>query len=707
MAKTDLLMNIKADNTQAMESLREVEEGVTRVGRRGAEAGSSIGDKFNAINGIVGGLLPRQFQTLIRRFQSTSRAVRRAGKAIKFLSGSFAALGIPLIIVGIQALIDNWDYFKDLLGITSEETRLLAKEQEKLNTAMREATMAIEPYYNVLSDLTNNEQTRQAALDQMVRSMRELEGLKVTDADMADRVNLALERYNHLTELRQKAENVKERIKNKRIEIEAEQELIDKKGYSAAATRKANKAEKRQNELNVELNDLLAQQDDAMSGILYIEGEITAEVEERKKAREEEAQAAREAEQAAQKAQREAEQRREREKDAVARITKLREQAGLTEEELAKDELRRKEEAELALVKSEKAKNAIREFYANEWDKWKSAYDQRQIDAQEQAQARIDAATEKAFQKRNQADMDDRERALMANAMYYDELETYAEEHNIDTTQLLIDRRLEEERINAEFNQRALDEQAEADQKVIDAQTKIDEALAKDDPEELDARTKDIMANEVYYQKLLDLADEYGLSREEIEKQRQERLDQINEQYRQKDLADEEALQEAKVQAQQKAAGEFANLVGTMSNLAEEGSAQQKNLAVIEVLTQQAIAMANAVAAAVKAGSKPVTPATPFIVAANIVSMVGGVVSTFGQIKKILSDAGPGRSGGSIGSGGGGGGGGGGTAPLVPNLDYDVENNAVQNMNVSAYVVQSDLQGSQLEYDQTVSRVTL
>ena len=645
-------MNIKADNTQAMEALREVDREVQNVGRSGREAGASIGDKFSAINNIVGGLLPRQFQTLIRRFQSTGRAVTRAGKAFKFLSSSIAAIGIPLLIVAIQALIDNWEKVTDILGFTSEETRLLAKETEELNKVMLETSFTTEKYSQILLDLNERQGVRVAALKQLQRLMPELNGLDLEAEDAQERINTALERYNLLQEKKTRLKQIDERVKKSNEELKSLEREFEALQNVGRARYKEMKAIEEAREAN---NALIVEQQQLVGQVLFTENEITEEIEERKRLAKEAADQARKDAKDAADAARELASRLEQEAKAVERITKMREQAGLTEKELAQDEMRRKEEAELALVKSEKAKNAIREFYANEWSEWLAGYNEREAQAQEQAQAKIDAATEKAFQKRNQADMDGRERELMANAMYYDELETYAEQNGIDTTQLLIDRRLEEERINAEYNQRALDEQADADKKIQDAQTKIDEALAKDDPDELDPRTKDIMANEVYYQQLLDMADEYGLNREEIEKQRQERLDQINAEYRAKDLADEEAMQEAKVQAQQKAAGEFANLVGTMSNLAEEGSAQQKNLAVIEVLTQQAIAMANAVAAAVKAGSKPVTPATPFIVAANIVSMVGGVVSTFGQIKKILSSAGPGRGGSGIGGGGGGG----------------------------------------------------
>lgn len=700
MAKTELLLNIKADNDQAMKSIEEVEEGFTRVGRRGRESASGIKEKFDAVNSIVGGLLPRGLQTTIRRFQSTARAVKRAGKSFSALRATLATLGIPALILAIQLLIDNFQTVTDWLGITSAESRLLAEEQEKVTQAMNDAAVQTEVYVNILRDLNATTQAQEGALKALARQVTSLNGLSLEQADLQDRINEAMVDYERLTRAQAEADNLEERIKAKQKEIDAEQLLIDKRGYSAAATRKANRAQKRQEEQQEELNLLMVDYQDKVGTVLEIETKMSDVAADTAQAKKDQAEADRKAAAEALAAQRELEKRLEREADARSRLAKMREQAGLNEVELAKDEMKRREEAELAEVSSASARNAIKQYYATEWENWKADYDERQLQAEQAIQQRIKDAEDKAWQERNMASLNDREKALMQNELYYETLLDYAVENDLDTTQLELDRQAKLEAINQEFNDKELAEKTEA-------QEKVNEAIEKTNNKQLTAREQEILASQAQYQLLLDLANEYGLDTEELLLQQREAEAAINQKFDTKELEEAESLEKAKVMAKMKAQKEFANLIGTMSSLAEEGSKEAKALAIVEVLTNQAIAMATAVRAAVAAGSTPPTPATPFLVAANIVSMVGGVVSSFASIKKILDQTkGAGGSTGGIGSGGGGGGGGG-TTPMVPNLDYDVENNAVQNMNVSAYVVQSQLQGSQLEYNQALQRTTL
>lgn len=700
MAKTELLLNIKADNDQAMKSIEEVEEGFTRVGRRGRESASGIKEKFDAVNSIVGGLLPRGLQTTIRRFQSTARAVKRAGKSFSALRATLATLGIPALILAIQLLIDNFQTVTDWLGITSAESRLLAEEQEKVTQAMNDAAVQTEVYVNILRDLNATTQAQEGALKALARQVTSLNGLSLEQADLQDRINEAMVDYERLTRAQAEADNLEERIKAKQKEIDAEQKIIDKRGYSAANTNKANRAQKRQIKQQEELNLLMVDYQDKVGTVLEIETKMSDVAADTAQAKKDQAEADRKATADALAAQRELEKRLEREADARSRLAKMREQAGLNEVELAKDEMKRREEAELAEVSSASARNAIKQYYATEWENWKADYDERQLQAEQAIQQRIKDAEDKAWQERNMASLNDREKALMQNELYYETLLDYAVENDLDTTQLELDRQAKLEAINQEFNDKELAEKTEA-------QEKVNEAIEKTNNKQLTAREQEILASQAQYQLLLDLANEYGLDTEELLLQQREAEAAINQKFDTKELEEAESLEKAKVMAKMKAQKEFANLIGTMSSLAEEGSKEAKALAIVEVLTNQAIAMATAVRAAVAAGSTPPTPATPFLVAANIVSMVGGVVSSFASIKKILDQTkGAGGSTGGIGSGGGGGGGGG-TTPMVPNLDYDVENNAVQNMNVSAYVVQSQLQGSQLEYNQALQRTTL
>jgi hypothetical protein len=630
------------DNSQAMQSIQEVDDAMQNVGSSGEEAGASISEKFNAVNNIVGGLLPRQFQSLVRRFQSTQRAVRRAGKSFAFLRASISALGIPLLITAVQLLIDNWQAFTDLLGFTSEEARTTAEETKNLKAAMDELRDATEGYLDILASENAALSAKREAYKELQRQSPLLKGMTMEEAEATYQLVFAMDELARKTKLRAEQENLDKRIEKLREQIKEEKSWWQAKSYKDLKDKVA----------EMEINRLMEQRTGLQEELLDISATETEYLERQARLAKEaadaakaEADAEREREAARAQREREREQREQKEADVVARREKQAEQLGMTEEELMMDELDRQERAELALVKSEEAKVAIKEFYAQKWKDWYDAFQEREQD-------NLDA----------QADADEQKEAQEA-------------------------------------------------ERILQGRQKLQEAIDKMEMDrflqETDERTAELMENELYFEKLLDQADEFGYDRTALEEERRMRQEEINKRYNDKEVADEEAKQAAIMAAKQKAASEFAGLIGEMGNLAEEGSAAAKGLAIVEVLTNQAIAMAQTVANAQKAASAG-GPAAPLLAVAYTAAGIANVIGTFASIKKILDQA---KAAGSGSTGGIGSGRQGSrstqVAPMVPNQNYDVENNATQNMNVSAYVVQSQLQGEQLQYNQALNRSTL
>ena len=134
-------------------------------------------------------------------------------------------------------------------------------------------------------------------------------------------------------------------------------------------------------------------------------------------------------------------------------------------------------------------------------------------------------------------------------------------------------------------------------------------------------------------------------------------------------------------------------LFRTMGQMAEDNSKQQKNLAVADVLLNQAMAMAGAIRGATESAKDPISLAT------FIVSMIGTVLGSFVQVKQIMDQAG-GASGG-VGRGGGqtrSGFGDMSVTPLPARLDTP---------DMQAYVVQSQLQGQNAMAQQLNNKITL
>lgn len=633
------------DNSQAMEAIDEVDKGMQNLGEQGQEAGASISDKFNAVNNILGGTFPRSVQTMIRRFQSTQRAVRRSARTFDVLKTSLASLGIPALVMALTYLIDNFEKVTDFLGLTSQESREAAKDMKNLRQEMNKLRDATEGYLDILDAENLALTAKKEAYAELQRQSPLLKGMTLEEAEATHQLTFAMDELARKTKLRAEQENIERRIEALREEIDEEKAWYEAKSWKQHKDRKAEAA----------INELMEQRTAVQGELLEITATETEYTErqarlakEAAEAAAEEAKAEREREAARQQAIRDQEAREQREEKALERRQKQAEQLGMTEEELMMDELDRQEQAELALVQSEEAKIAIKEFYAQKWDDWYSAFRQKQqdeLDREDEAQAAKDAQ--------------DAERALQAQ---------------------------------------------------ISAQQQIDKALEKVDMDrslsEMDERTRAIMENEIHYNKLLDLADEFGLDRVAIEKQREQKEDEINAEFNQKEIDDEKRTQAAVMAAKQQAASSFAGLISEMGDLAEEGSDAAKGLAIVEVLTNQAIAMSQVVSNSQKAAEAG-GPLAPILAIAYTAAGIANVISTFASIKKILDKAkgaGP-----TAGIGGGTRAGSRSTQvqPMVPNMNYDVENNATQNMNVSAYVVQSQLQGEQLQYNQALNRSTL
>lgn len=158
-----------------------------------------------------------------------------------------------------------------------------------------------------------------------------------------------------------------------------------------------------------------------------------------------------------------------------------------------------------------------------------------------------------------------------------------------------------------------------------------------------------------------------------------------------RDSADEEEnIQLRKIDA---LANATSGLFRTMGQMAEDNSKQQKNLAVADVLLNQAMAMAGAIRGATESAKDPISLAT------FIVSMLGTVLGSFVQVKQIMDQAG--------GASGGVGRGGGQTRSGFADMSVTPLPARLDTPDMQAYVVQSQLQGQNAMAQQLNNKITL
>tara|TARA_R110001583_G_scaffold10416_6_gene47813 strand:- start:5635 stop:7416 length:1782 start_codon:yes stop_codon:yes gene_type:complete len=181
---------------------------------------------------------------------------------------------------------------------------------------------------------------------------------------------------------------------------------------------------------------------------------------------------------------------------------------------------------------------------------------------------------------------------------------------------------------------------------------------------------------------LLQVQEEFLQDKENItDKYAQERLDKSQEE------TDEELA--IKKQSWDLMVKGTRQLFGAMEELAGENAEQAKAFAIADVLLAQAVATAKAIEAAAKSANDPVS------LIANIIIAVASIVSAFVGVRQLLEDAG------ATGLGGGGGGGVSPTAALVPEQVSRTESVG------KSFVVQSDLEGANLQANQLYNQTAL
>jgi hypothetical protein len=165
-----------------------------------------------------------------------------------------------------------------------------------------------------------------------------------------------------------------------------------------------------------------------------------------------------------------------------------------------------------------------------------------------------------------------------------------------------------------------------------------------------------------------------------------------------------EMVKNAKIQAATATAGALGQIAAFLEQQGEEGVAAAKAFAVGRIAINTAVAISTAIAGATAAAASTPSPATPFLQVAYIATMVGSVVAAVAQAQNILSSV-PGPGGGNVTAGV--------SAPSAPSISPVTTNttelvnaDAAQLAPVQAFVVESQLSGSQENIQQIQNQAT-
>ena len=159
--------------------------------------------------------------------------------------------------------------------------------------------------------------------------------------------------------------------------------------------------------------------------------------------------------------------------------------------------------------------------------------------------------------------------------------------------------------------------------------------------------------------------------------------------YSDKEKNTTQKTQDSKLAAYQKFGNAVSGLLREMQGVSEGNQKAQRRLAIADIIVNQSIAMAAAVAGAVKNSAKK--GGNPIVMAAYIATALATVVGTFASIKSVFAKSGD--SGGGIGEQGSGGGGYTNPRSIDPTTEgVPLMLQRTDTPSMQAYVVQSQLQ---------------
>ena len=530
-------------------------------------------------------------------------AFTNAAGGVNKLKVALASLGIGVLIILIDQLIQNWDKVSAVLGIATDK-------QKKYNDALLEAEAGqqqlifeLNAYNDVVQDTTKSEEERAFALQQLNKLGVNTEDITLANAEALDELNERIEKQTKLIVARAKAEAAASLLQQA---LEAQL-----------------KAESSSLEENIGFWEKLGNQ------VLYggsVYGQAVVNAKNATEAAENQGKAVSEAQ------------------AEVDRATKVYEQtlAALLPLEAENSE------------QQTKVKEALERRAKAEKDLEKAV--QERANLEKQAQAEVARITEELEVLR--ADESEKE-IVRIKQSYADRLEllkqVYGEESEEVKNLLTLQ--------NAEITDFEKDLELKKEQELSDLKAQIREAEANTVAEQ---REFDLQATETYYNDLIAQAEAAGLETAELEASRDEALNAQRAGYREEDKENATQIALAKKEAEVAIENAKFGLLAQAANLAQDLAGENKAVAIGAVIASQAAAIGQIIASTGLANAKatavsPLTAGQPWVTINTIaagLSIASAVNSARKSIQQINSSdkGGSVQSPGRLPSGGGGGG---------------------------------------------------
>ena len=673
---SDITVNLTVKTEDAARQLEGFAEDLNEVGKTASRSAKDANKDWGGVADLFSGLLPRNIQGLLRSFKSTERGVKRVSRSFKALKAAWASIGIGLIILALEALVENWDAVAEALGFVDAEAEKNAKLTAEQDKAVQQLTTSTSGYIAVLENEAATEAQRAEALAALNKEFNNIIDLEADAATQIEQANAALKVKEDLERARIKQQQTLAEFQEKDLAAQDQTQsgLLEQKTFWESL-------QETQVRVNAEQAEADAANKEATAELAAAQAAYNALVGESAERTKERAEAERAAEQASKRAIADAEKREKQRLQFLDDLKIFEQELGKEGEELETMRLKRQQKAEMDRAKSAELSNEglerLQAKHNEQLTELQDGYNETRAEKEKDALERIESAT---------LSQDQRQRKQVNKQ--YDELIKLAEEYGVDTVALekarqddlaaIPNKQLEQQtRLQEELRKMFM---TDAEVSLMDAQQAFDERmLVAKGNEELE-----LLALQAFE------ADKAAIAKEGADAQMKEDervlqskinlVDNLN-----SVIGQYQDLVEETTQAEVNAARERDATDKEIQRIEEQGAERAKRLAITQVLISQATAIADGIAAAVKAG-KDAGPAAPFVIAGYIAGIVGSIVAAFSQVKGLMNQA---QASGatSVASSPVQ------VTPLIPQQNQNEFTSENEDRNFKAFVVQSELQG--------------
>ena len=165
MAKdTEVLIKVVGVN-DTDKATTEAIDNIEKVGKATKRTSKDAQKDWQGVTNLFSSVLPRGLQRSMRQFKSTTRSVGRLSKSFKVLKTAWASIGIGLIIIALEQIIENWDKITESLGFYNAEAERTKEINIEQNKAVSKLNAETKGYIQLLKNSTSSTEQQAEAVD--------------------------------------------------------------------------------------------------------------------------------------------------------------------------------------------------------------------------------------------------------------------------------------------------------------------------------------------------------------------------------------------------------------------------------------------------------------------------------------------------------------------------------------------------------------